>query len=134
MFTPQRIRKSFFIPTRHLFAIRIFTMLVASLLAGQAAAAQTSQVAYVANSSSNVAGYAVDPTVGTLSQLAGSPFPNSGGGSMNFALHPSNKFLYVADGLNAPNGISAYSISPTGSLQMIGTPVNPTPPPPVGGD
>jgi YVTN family beta-propeller protein len=112
--------------------MKLQLVLAAAVLLTLSAAAQSNEVVYVANSGANVSAYNVDPTNGSLTQMNGSPFPNSGGQSSYFAVHPTKKFLYVADSNNL--AISTYSInSSTGALQMIGTPIGLSPTPPFGG-
>jgi 6-phosphogluconolactonase (cycloisomerase 2 family) len=89
------------------------------------------EVLYDSNSGNTVAAYSVSQADGGLAPLAGSPFPNGGGQTNYFALHPSKKFLYVAD-YNALT-ISTFSIDGAGSLSSSAAPVPLNPAPPSGG-
>jgi 6-phosphogluconolactonase (cycloisomerase 2 family) len=61
-----------------------------------------------------VAGFAIDPTTGALTALAGSPYPAGGGASAIPAFSPDGKFLYVMD--YTANAVSGYVIGPGGVL------------------
>ncbi|MFM0608830.1 beta-propeller fold lactonase family protein [Paraburkholderia sediminicola] len=85
------------------------------------------QFVYAVESNNKIYGYAVDPTTGALTQVAGSPFAGSGGTS-NIAITPSGAFAYVTSG--SSNTVTGYAIDPvTGAL----TPV-PGGPVPAGSD
>ena len=65
----------------------------------------------------NVSGFAVDPTSGALTALAGSPFA-AGSSPSAVAADLSNKFLYVANKLS--NNVSAFTVdAKTGALTEI---------------
>jgi 6-phosphogluconolactonase len=65
----------------------------------------------------SVSGYAVDPTTGALTALAGSPFA-AGSRPSAVAADPSNKFLYVANKLS--NNVSAFTVdAKSGALTEI---------------
>lgn len=89
------------------------------------------EVLYDSNSGSTVAAYSVSPADGTLTPLAGAPFPDGGGQPNYFALHPSKKYLYAANTNQLT--ISAYSIDGTGVLNSIAAPVPLNPAPNGGG-
>ena len=75
----------------------------------------------------SVSGFAVDPSTGALTPVAGSPFPITGNpGYAGFAIHPSGKFLYAPPGFGG-SGILAWSIDPTsGALAALaGAPFTP---------
>jgi 6-phosphogluconolactonase (cycloisomerase 2 family) len=65
-------------------------------------------------SSAQVFGYAIDPTTGALSTLAGSPFTGVGSSPAGLGAAPGSAtgFLYAADG----NRIDAFSVSPSSGL------------------
>lgn len=77
---------------------------------------------YVANKfSNNVSIFKVDPSTGSLIALAGSPFAagdqNTQEGISTIAVHPSGKYLFVA---NALTGFWAYSVNATtGALAAL---------------
>jgi 6-phosphogluconolactonase len=78
--------------------------------------------AYVANAqvigqNGNVSAYAINPSTGALTAIAGSPFA-AGQGPQSVAVDPSGKFAYVANG--GDNTVSGYTIGPTtGALTAI---------------
>lgn len=75
------------------------------------------QYAYVVNIySGNVAGYAIDPTSGTLTEIKGSPFW-AGGEPETLGMDPSGKFVYVANTLS--DDVSAYTIQKSGALRQV---------------
>jgi len=65
-----------------------------------------------------VAVYREDPTAGVLTQIAGSPFA-VGDGAQSLVLHPSGKFLYVANPGQNENDISLFTIASNGVLSEI---------------
>jgi 6-phosphogluconolactonase len=65
-----------------------------------------------------VAVYREDPTAGVLTQISGSPFA-VGDGAQSLVLHPSGKFLYVANPGQNENDISLFTIASNGSLTEI---------------
>jgi len=64
----------------------------------------------------NVSGYAVDAITGGLSELDGSPY-SAGSGPVAIAIHPSGKFVYVANVIS--NDLYVYTRSATGNLKRI---------------
>jgi 6-phosphogluconolactonase len=60
-----------------------------------------------------VAVYREDPTAGVLTQIAGSPFA-AGDGAFSLVLHPSGRFLYVANPGQNENDISLFTIASNG--------------------
>jgi 6-phosphogluconolactonase len=76
------------------------------------------QFAYVANfNSNNVSGYAIDPSTGALTAIAGSPFA-AGSFPRWVAVDPSGKFVYVVN--EGDKNVSGYTIDPsTGALTAI---------------
>jgi 6-phosphogluconolactonase len=67
---------------------------------------------------SQVASYREDPNSGVLTQIAGSPFP-AGDGAESLVLHPSGKFLYIANPGGGENDISLFTISSQGVLTEV---------------
>ena len=67
---------------------------------------------------SQIVAYREDPNSGVLTQISGSPY-SVGQGAISLVLHPSGKFLYVANpgiGGTAENDISLFSIASDGTL------------------
>jgi 6-phosphogluconolactonase (cycloisomerase 2 family) len=67
---------------------------------------------------SQVGSYREDPNSGVLTQIAGSPFP-AGDGAESMVVHPSGKFLYVANPGDAENDISLFTIASDGTLTEV---------------
>lgn len=65
-----------------------------------------------------VAVYREDPTAGVLTQITGSPY-SVGDGAHSLALHPSGKYLYVANPGQDENDVSLFSIASWGGLTEI---------------
>jgi 6-phosphogluconolactonase len=59
--------------------------------------------------------YREDPNSGVLTQLSGSPY-SVGDGAQSLVLHPSGKFLYVANPGQNENDISQFNIASNGTL------------------
>lgn len=79
----------------------------------------TSHYLFAALSATNqVAVYREDPTAGVLTQISGSPFA-VGDGAISVVLHPSGKFLYVANPGQNENDISLFDVASNGSLNEI---------------
>ncbi len=85
----------------------------------------TAPFLYVANQSAGtISGYNVDPGVGTLGNLQGTPFPVTTPAVSNpsaLVISPDGKFLFVANG--AQGTIAAFGIGANGGLTAIGAPV-----------
>lgn len=85
----------------------------------------TPKFAYVANDSSGISAFTVNPATGALSELSGSPFP-AGKRAQSVAFDPASRFAYVANYYSSgePNDIgnvSMYLINPsTGALTSNG--------------
>ena len=76
-----------------------------------------SHYVYAAIPSSNqVAAYREDPNSGVLTAVAGSPFA-AGLGAHSVALHPSKKYLYVAN--SGESDISLFTIGSKGELTEV---------------
>ena len=72
-----------------------------------------------------VKAYREDPNSGVLTEIQGSPYP-VGDGAHSAVLHPSGKFLYVANPGQHENDISLFTIAIDGALTEV------TPRTPVG--
>jgi len=72
-----------------------------------------------------VKAYREDPNSGVLTEIQGSPYP-VGVGANSVVIHPSGKFLYVANSYALESDISLFDIASNGSLTEI------TPRTPVG--
>jgi 6-phosphogluconolactonase (cycloisomerase 2 family) len=85
----------------------------------------TAPFLYIANQSAGtISGYNVDPSVGTLGNLKGTPFPVTSPAVSNpsaLVISPDGKFLFIANG--AQGTIAAFGIGSDGGLTAIGTPV-----------
>ncbi len=80
---------------------------------------------YIANQSAGtISAYNVDPSVGSLGNLQGSPFAVTSPAVSNpsaMVISPNGSFLYVA---NATQGtVAAFSIGSNGGLTAVGAPV-----------
>src|SRR5260370_3870613 len=67
--------------------------------------------------------YREDPNSGVLTQISGSPY-SVGEGARSLVLHPSGKFLYVANpgqGGTSENDISLFTIATDGVLTEAST-------------
>ncbi len=76
-------------------------------------------------SANQVKAYREDPNSGVLTEIQGSPYP-VGDGATSAVLHPSGKFLYVANPGQLENDISLFTIASDGALTEV------TPRTPVG--
>jgi 6-phosphogluconolactonase len=65
-----------------------------------------------------VIAYREDPYSGVLNELSGSPYP-VGDGARSAVLHPSGKFLYVANPGQEENDISLFTIAINGTLTEV---------------
>lgn len=87
----------------------------------------TSHYLFAALPSTNeVAVYREDPLAGVLTQITGSPY-SVGDGAHSLAIHPSGKYLYVANPGQDENDISLIDVAPNGVLTEVfpRTPVTP---------
>lgn len=69
-------------------------------------------------SANQLIAYREDPNSGVLTQIAGSPY-DVGDGAASLALHPSGKFLYVANPAQNENDISLFNIASDGVLTEV---------------
>jgi 6-phosphogluconolactonase (cycloisomerase 2 family) len=77
----------------------------------------TSHFVYAAIPAANqVAAYREDPNSGVLTVISGSPF-TAATAAQSLAIHPSKKFLYVAN--SGDNNISLFTISSKGALAEV---------------
>lgn len=65
-----------------------------------------------------VLAYREDPNSGVLVEIDGSPYP-AGDGAHSVVLHPSGKFLYVANPGQEEDDISLFTIGTNGSLTEV---------------
>jgi 6-phosphogluconolactonase len=65
-----------------------------------------------------VIAYREDPNSGVLTQIAGSPY-TVGDGARSAVLHPSGKFLYVANPGQLEDDISLFTIASNGALTEV---------------
>jgi 6-phosphogluconolactonase (cycloisomerase 2 family) len=80
--------------------------------------AQSAHLYLASAGDGEVAGFAIDPTSGALTPLAGSPYPAGTGAGAIPAFSPDGNYLYVMD--QTANTVSAYSIDPTsGALTAL---------------
>src|SRR5277367_3537384 len=77
---------------------------------------------------SQLAAYREDPYSGTLTELSGTPY-TVGDGAHSVVIHPSGKFLYVANPGQGENDVSLFTINTDGSVTESGarTPVGSQP-------
>jgi 6-phosphogluconolactonase len=87
---------------------------VLASMAASIGCSSTSHYLFAALPATNqVAVYREDPTAGVLTQITGSPFA-AGDGAQSLILHPSGKFLYVANPGQNENDISLFTIASNG--------------------
>jgi 6-phosphogluconolactonase len=67
---------------------------------------------------SELAVYREDPFSGTLTELAGTPY-TVGDGAQSVVIHPSGKFLYVANPGQGENDISLFDVASNGYLTEV---------------
>jgi 6-phosphogluconolactonase len=97
-------------------------VLIFAGFAGCIGCTTSSHYVYVTLPAANeVAAYREDPYSGTLTQLSGSPY-TVGDGAVSLVLHPSGKFLYVANPGTAgaaENDISLFDVQSNGTLAEV---------------
>jgi 6-phosphogluconolactonase len=94
-------------------------VLVLASIAGCIGCSMTSHYLFAALPATNqVAVYREDPTAGVLTQISGSPYA-VGDGAQSLVLHPSGKFLYVANPGQNENDISLFTIASNGALTEV---------------
>jgi 6-phosphogluconolactonase (cycloisomerase 2 family) len=88
-------------------------------IAGGVGCSTTSHYVYATLPAANeLAVYREDPFSGTLTELAGTPY-TIGDGAHSVVIHPSGKFLYVANPGQNENDISLFDILSNGYLNEI---------------
>jgi 6-phosphogluconolactonase len=95
-------------------------VLVAASIAGCIGCGTTaSHYVYTTIPAANqVIAYREDPNSGVLTQIAGSPY-TVGDGARSAVLHPSGKFLYVANPGQLEDDISLFTIAANGALTEV---------------
>jgi len=95
-------------------------VLVAASIAGCIGCGTTaSHYVYTTIPAANqVIAYREDPNSGVLTQIAGSPY-TVGDGARSAVLHPSGKFLYVANPGQLEDDISLFTIASNGALTEV---------------
>jgi 6-phosphogluconolactonase len=84
------------------------------------------QYLYVANAgSNNISSFSIDASKGTLTPVAGSPFP-IGTGAINMRVAPSGNFLYVTVGVGgSPGSVEIWTLRAgalqSANIQAVGT-------------
>jgi 6-phosphogluconolactonase len=97
----------------------VLVFVVASIAGCVGCAKTTSHYVYAAIPAANqVLAYREDPNSGVLTEIAGSPYP-AGVGARSVVIHPSGKFLYVANPGQLENDISLFDIASNGSLTEV---------------
>lgn len=97
----------------------VLVLVVASVASCVSCSKTTSHYVYATIPAANqVLAYREDPNSGVLTEIAGSPYP-AGVGAHSVVLHPSGKFLYVANPGQLENDISLFDIASNGSLTEI---------------
>jgi 6-phosphogluconolactonase len=104
----------------------ILVFVVASIASCIGCSKTASHYVYATIPAANqVKAYREDPNSGVLTEIQGSPYP-VGDGAYSAVLHPSGKFLYVANPGQLENDISLFTIASNGALTEV------TPRTPVG--
>jgi 6-phosphogluconolactonase len=105
----------------------VLVLAVASIASCISCGTTASHYVYATIAAANqVIAYREDPNSGVLTQIAGSPYP-VGDGAHSAVLHPSGKFLYVANPGQQENDISLFTIASNGALTEVTprTPIGP---------
>lgn len=94
-------------------------MFALAVAGGCVGCSTTSHFLYATLPSANqLAVYREDPRSGVLTQIDGSPY-SVGDGAHSVAIHPSGKFLYVANPGQDENDISLFGIASNGVLNEV---------------
>lgn len=94
-------------------------MLALASVAVSIGCSNTSHYLFAAIPATNqVAVYRDDPNAGVLTQISESPYA-AGDGAQSLVLHPSGKFLYVANPGQNENDISLFTIASNGTLTEV---------------
>src|ERR1700722_18567350 len=92
---------------------------VASIASSISCGKTSSHYVYATIPAANqVKAYREDPNSGVLTEIQGSPYP-VGDGAHYAVLHPSGKFLYVANPGQQENDISLFTIAVDGALTEV---------------
>ena len=105
----------------------VLVFVVASIASCISCAKTESHYVYATLPAANqVLAYREDPNSGVLVEIQGSPYPG-GDGARSAVLHPSGKFLYVANPGQLENDISLFAIASNGALTEVTprTPIGP---------
>jgi 6-phosphogluconolactonase len=97
----------------------VLVFVVASIASCISCAKTESHYVYATLPAANqVLAYREDPNSGVLVEIQGSPYP-VGDGAHSMVLHPSGKFLYVANPGQLENDISLFTIASNGALTEV---------------
>ena len=97
----------------------VLVFVVASIASCISCGTTASHYVYATLAAANqVLAYRDDPNSGTLVEIAGSPYP-VGVGPYSLVVHPSGKFVYVANSGQLENDISLFDVASNGSLTEI---------------
>lgn len=97
----------------------VLIFVLAGLTACISCSGNANHYVFVALPSVNqVAVYREDPNSGVLTQISGSPY-TVGDGAHSIAIHPSGKFLYVANPGQDENDVSLFTIASNGVLTEV---------------
>jgi 6-phosphogluconolactonase len=97
----------------------VLVLAVASVAVCVGCGSTANHYVYATLSAANqVIAYREDPNSGVLTQIAGSPY-SAGDGAHSIVIHPSGKFLYVANPGQNENDISLFTIASNGVLTEV---------------
>jgi 6-phosphogluconolactonase len=97
----------------------VLVFVVASIASCVGCGTTASHYVYATIPAANqVLAYREDPNSGVLTQIEGSPYP-VGDGAHSAVLHPSGKFLYVANPGQLEDDISLFTIASNGALTEV---------------
>lgn len=97
----------------------VLTFVIASIASCIGCGTTASRYVYATVPNANqVKVYREDPNSGVLTEIAGSPYP-AGDGAISAVLHPSGKFLYVANPGQNENDISLFLIASNGTITEV---------------
>jgi 6-phosphogluconolactonase len=97
----------------------VLAFVLASIASWVSCSSSSSHYVYATIPNANEVGvYREDPNSGVLTQISGSPY-SVGDGAHYVVLHPSGKFLYVANPGQNENDISLFTIASNGSLTEV---------------
>ena len=97
----------------------VLVLLVATIVICTGCGSTANHYIYATIPAANqVAVYREDPNSGVLTQISGSPYA-VGDGPTSLVIHPSGKFLYVANAGQNENDISLFTIGSKGTLTEV---------------